>query len=55
MKLATLKRRKKFLSPEKMQTEILKRPRVKRGVVSCVTASTGEGRERRRKKQQYKR
>ena len=55
MKLATMERRKKFLSPEKMQTEILKRPRVKRGVVSCATASTGEGRGRRRKRQQYKR
>ena len=55
MKLATLKRRKKFLSPEKMQTEILKRPSVKRGVVSCATANTGEGRGRRKKRQQYKR
>ena len=54
MELATMEE-EKVLSPEKMQAEILKRPRVKKGVVSCATASTGEGREGRRKKQQYKR
>ena len=45
MKLVTMGRKEKLLSPEKMQAEILKRPRVKRGVVHCVAAITGEGRE----------
>ena len=45
MKLATMERKEKLLKPEKMQAEILKRPRVKRGVVNCATAITGEGRK----------
>ena len=41
-------RKGKVLSPEKMQAKILKRPRVKRGVVNCASALTG-GRKRKEK------